>query len=203
MSLMTASILAAVTLGQEDSVFVSNVRALSIWTRKEEPVGGLRRLGRAGAWPSASRAGRLVTVSDTCLTFADADGKMHGNLSATAASYLREYDLDGDGFAALLLNRYQSGSVGTPGDRGRRTAQEIASLDVHEEVLGISAAGRYLAVLYTDRLVIYNQELQEYAALDGHGLRPGRADAAGRLGAAAGRGVAPACSCHKRETLTG
>ena len=45
--------------------------------------------------------------------------------------------------------------------------EEIASLEVRDEVLGVSAAGRYLGVLYLDRLVIYNQELQEYAVLNG------------------------------------
>ena len=45
--------------------------------------------------------------------------------------------------------------------------QEIASLGVSEQVLGVSAAGRYAAVLYSDKLVIYNRELQEYASLTG------------------------------------
>ena len=34
-------------------------------------------------------------------------------------------------------------------------------------MLGLSAAGRYLAVLYMDSLVIYNRELQVYASLRG------------------------------------
>jgi len=38
---------------------------------------------------------------------------------------------------------------------------------VQEQILGVSAAGRYAAVLTGDRLTIYNQELQEYAALNG------------------------------------
>ena len=66
----------------------------------------------------------------------------------------------------LLLNRYQTGSVGrlvTVGTDG----QELGSLDVQQEILGVSAAGRYLAVLYMDSLVIYNQQLQEYATLQG------------------------------------
>ena len=45
--------------------------------------------------------------------------------------------------------------------------EEIASLEVRDEILSISAAGRYLGVLYLDRLVIYNEDLQEYAALNG------------------------------------
>ena len=81
-------------------------------------------------------------------------------------SYLREYDLGGDGFTALLLNRYKAGSVGrlvTVDTDG----EEIASLDVNKEILGISAAGRYLAVLYTDSVVIYNEHLEEYASQTG------------------------------------
>ena len=44
--------------------------------------------------------------------------------------------------------------------------EEMASLDVNREVLDLSAAGRYLAVLYTDGLVIYNPDLEVYASLD-------------------------------------
>ena len=44
---------------------------------------------------------------------------------------------------------------------------ELGSLDVSEEVQDISACGKYLAVLYLDRLVIYNQALETYASLAG------------------------------------
>ena len=66
----------------------------------------------------------------------------------------------------LLLNRYRSGSVGrlvTLNDDGT----EIASVDINTEVLSVSASGRYLAVLYADRLVVYNRDLQVYASLQG------------------------------------
>ena len=52
-----------------------------------------------------------MTVSDTALTYAGQDGEIRATYSYSG-SYLREYDLNGDGFAALLLNRYRSGSVG-------------------------------------------------------------------------------------------
>ena len=67
-----------------------------------------------------------------------------------------------------LLNRYRSGSVGrlvsVDGD-----GELLGALDVREEVLSISASGRYLAVLYADRLEVYNQDLQTYATLRGTG----------------------------------
>ena len=102
---------------------------------------------------------------DTCLTYASPAGEVRATYSY-AGSYLREYDLHGDGFTALLLNRYKSGGVGrlvTVDTDG----QEIAALDVNEEILSISAAGRYLAVLYMDSVVIYTEELEIYAQLEG------------------------------------
>ena len=49
------------------------------------------------------------------------------------------------------------------------TGEEIASLEVRDEVLGVSAAGRYLGVLYMDRVVIYNRELESTPSAEGHG----------------------------------
>ena len=106
-----------------------------------------------------------MTVSDTCLTYASPAGEVRATYSY-AGSYLREYDLHGDGFTALLLNRYKSGGVGrlvTVDTDG----QEIAALDVNEEILSISAAGRYLAVLTGDRLDIYTSDLSLYSSLEG------------------------------------
>lgn len=68
----------------------------------------------------------------------------------------------------MLLNRYRSGSVGRLVTVDR-DGEELASLDVREEVLSVSASGRYLAVLYADRLAVYNQDLQLYATLRGTG----------------------------------
>ena len=44
--------------------------------------------------------------------------------------------------------------------------EEIAALTVDSEVLDMSAAGRYLAVLYSNKLVIYDQRLRECAVLE-------------------------------------
>ena len=157
--------LAAVTLGQESGVFVSNVVLYSLETAGEvEPMGDYD-VSDGLVLAIGQQGDRLVTVADTCLALTDRDGEDQVRYDYGGA-YLREYDLEGDGFTALLLNRYRSGSVGTlvtVDDQG----EQIASLEVRDEVLGLSAAGRYLGVLYLDRLVIYNQELQEYAVLNG------------------------------------
>ena len=154
--------LAAVTLGQENGTFVSNVVLYDL--SETEPAADYDVAdGLVAAIGCVD--GKLATVSDTCLTFADTKGNVEGSYDYNGA-HLREYDLNGEGFAAVLLNRYQSGSVGrlvTVAADGT----ELGSLDVSEEVQDISACGKYLAVLYLDRLVIYNQALETYASLAG------------------------------------
>lgn len=156
--------LAAVTLGQENGVFVSNIVLYKM--PGTEPAADYSISGGLVA-AVGEQEGRLVTVSDTALTFAGANGEIAGTYSYGGA-YLREYDLGGMGFAALLLNRYRSGSVGRLVTVDK-DGEVLGSLDVREEVLDISASGRYLAVLYSDRLAVYNQDLQPYATLQGTG----------------------------------
>ena len=154
--------LAAVTLGQEESTFVSNIVLYDL--TEQEPYanydiadGLVVSIGQSGSG--------IVTVSDTVLTIGETDGTVKASYPYGGA-YLREYTMEGDGFTALLLNRYSSGSVGrvvTIGEDGK----ELGTLDVNEEVVNLSAAGRYLAVLYASRLVIYNPDLQVYATLSG------------------------------------
>lgn len=154
--------LAAVTLGQEDGTFLSNVVLYDL--TEEEPRADYD-VSDGLVLTIGEQDGKLVTASDTGLTAAGLDGKVEMSYSYNGA-YLREYDLGGDGFTTLLLNRYQSGSVGrlvTVGTDGT----ELGSLDVSQEVLGLSAAGRYLAVLYIDSLVIYNENLEVYSSLKG------------------------------------
>lgn len=156
--------LAAVTLGQEDSVFVSNVVLYDV--TKEDPVASYDVTDGLVA-VIGEQAGKITAITDTCLTFADTKGAVTASYSYNGA-YLRDYDLSGDDFVVLLLNRYRSGSVGrlvTVDAAGT----ELGSLDINEEILSISATGRYIAVLYADRLVVYNQDLQMYASLKGTG----------------------------------
>lgn len=154
--------LAVVNMGQEDSVFVSNIVLYDL--TQEDPVaeysvedGLVLSVGGQGS--------EIITVSDTCLTAGTVSGEILGTYSYGDA-FLREYDMGGDDFTVLLLNRYQSGNVGRLVTVGTDGA-EIAGLDISEEVRSVSACGRYLSVLYADRLVVYNRELQVYATLHG------------------------------------
>lgn len=79
--------------------------------------------------------------------------------------YLKGYSVS-DSFAAALVGKYRAGSqaelvtidtLGTPS----------AALSIREQVLSLSAAGRYVAVLTADRLDIYTQDLELYSTLEG------------------------------------
>lgn len=106
---------------------------------------------------------RVVSLCDKRLAITTQDGEVlldrpYGNL------YLQDYTLDGGDFCALLLGRYQAGNICTLATYDL-DGQEIASKELREEVLDIAACGNYLAVLYGESLVIYQQDLTEYARL--------------------------------------
>ena len=154
--------LAAVTLGQEDSIFVSNVVLYDL--RETEPYADYS-IENGLVLSIDTDEDRITTVSDTCLTCAGANGKIMSTHSY-GSEHLREYTMAGDGFSVLLLSRYQSGSLGRLLSVGT-DGTHLGSLEVREEILDLSAAGRYLAVLYADRVVVYNPDLQVYASLTG------------------------------------
>ena len=166
--LMTSSVsrngkeMAAVTMGQSQGSFTSSIV--------------LYKLDRQEAYATCDLAGvavydlglvgkRYCAVAEDSLHFIDQKGR-------AAASYdynggvLRRCSLGGDGYAAVLLGRYKVGSqlrLVTVNSDGK----ELGSLDLDGDVLSMSASGRYVAVLFADRLVIYNKNLKEYATLQG------------------------------------
>ena len=102
------------------------------------------------------------SLGDQGLTITDHQGK-----SVTVdwqEMYLKRYSLAGDGFAVALLAKYRAGSQGQ-----LWVIQEDGSyhsLNLDQQVLSISAAGRYVAVLTGSQLNIYTKDLQLYATLD-------------------------------------
>lgn len=154
--------LAAVTLGQENSEFLSSIVLYDL--NETEPQGSYA-VPNGLVLDMGSVGGSITALCDTCLSFGRSSGTVDAVYSYEGR-YLREYALGGEGFAALQLNRYQSGNAGAVVTVDRN-GEELGRLEINEEIRDLSAAGRYLAVLYADRCVIYNPELQEYASLSG------------------------------------
>lgn len=150
----------AVTLGQENGGFVSSMVTYDV--TKTDPQGAYT-VSEGMVLAMDERNGRQITVSDTALTFAE-QGEVTGQYRYDG-EYLRDWAV-GEDYAVLLLNRYYAGSIGrivTVGPDGK----EIASLAVDEEVISLSAAGRYVAVLCAGELKICTPELLEYAVQAG------------------------------------
>ena len=166
--LMTSSVsrngkeMAAVTMGQSQGSFTSSIV--------------LYKLDRQEAYATCDLAGvavydlglvgkRYCAVAEDSLHFIDQKGRAAASYSYDGG-VLRRCSLGGDGYAAVLLGRYKVGSqlrLVTVNSDGK----ELGSLDLDGDVLSMSACGRYVAVLFADRLVIYNKNLKEYATLQG------------------------------------
>lgn len=103
------------------------------------------------------------TLSDQGLDITDHSGRsVHTDW---ADRYLRRYTLSGNGFALALLGKYHAGSqaeLWVIDQQGQRQ-----TLSLNEQVMSIAAAGRYFAVLTSDRLDIYTDELTLYSTLKG------------------------------------
>ena len=151
---------AVATLGSEDAMFVSTIRRYAL---DQETAVSTCVLDDSLLYELSSFGGTLVAVTDDRFLALSGDGSLGGSYDY-AYPYLRGSTLGGTDFGALVLSRYRSGSAGklvTVGAEGNL----IASLDTQRDVLDISAAGKYLAVLYSDELVIYTSDLAEYASL--------------------------------------
>lgn len=112
-----------------------------------------------------SSGDRHWALGDRGLWVLDAQGATLGRLD-WSDRILKACSLSGDGFAAALLGRYRTGSQSTLSIVDSDGAL-TGSLDLDEQVLSISAAGRYFAVLTADRLDIYTKDLSLYSSLTG------------------------------------
>lgn len=82
-----------------------------------------------------------------------------------SGSYLKNYSLDASGCAVLLLGKYRAGSdavLCTVDDKG----EVIAEQTYNEQILSLSAANNYIAVLTAGKLELFTRDLDAYRSLD-------------------------------------
>ena len=152
--------LAAVTMGQEDGKFQSFLVLYHTDSDKmvaTTPVDG----GVAYALETLQR--EFCAVTEQGLYLLDSGGELKASYSY-GGQFLRRCVVGDGGWAALLLSRYKSGGyaslITVDGD-----GNELGGCDIDGEVLDISTAGRYVVVLFSDRLTIYDKYLTEVATL--------------------------------------
>ena len=148
--------LAAVTVGQRDGVFTSNVLVYRLDSTEPETAlaiddGFVTHVGMVD--------GNIAFAADTCLTYMNSKGELNGSYDYSAL-YLRGCEFSED-FTTLLLTRYRSGTLGavmTLNEKG----EVIGAEEMDEEILDISAAGHYVSVLFNDRVEIYTRKMELY-----------------------------------------
>lgn len=160
--------LAAVTMGQGATSFESVLALYPFDQLKSggEPVPGATcSLGSSVVLDLCESKDGYWALGDTVLTLVGHDGAPMGTYDYSDR-YIKEFSLGGDDFAALLLGKYRAGTVSDLVTVDA-TGAELGSLSVSEQVLSLSASGRYLSILTADRLDIYTADLTLYASLEG------------------------------------
>ncbi|MBR0211495.1 MAG: hypothetical protein IJQ46_03815 [Oscillospiraceae bacterium] len=153
--------LMAVTLGRQDDGYASC--AVLYRVNQEKPVADVP-ICDGMVYDVGWVDGRFCAVGEEGLYFVDTSG-------AVTATYdyggwlLRRCTLSENGFAAVLLSRYATGSqyrlltVSSAGD-------ELGVVDIDREITGLSTAGRYTGLLCADSLEIYDKTLTAVGHLD-------------------------------------
>ena len=152
---------AVLTVGQNEDVFESG---LDLYALDGDVPFASYSLGNNAILDLRADGSAFWALGESSLSVARADGSAAVHYDY-AGRYLKDYALGGDGFSALLLGKYRAGSgaaLVTVGADG----QELASLDLEDQVLDLDASGRYVAVLTAAGLTLYTKDLQLYDALE-------------------------------------
>ncbi len=107
---------------------------------------------------------RICLLSEDEAVFLNDKAEAVSNYSFSNG-FLKDYSLDGSGFAVLAIGKYKTGeaaSLVTLSSDGK----VIGNISISGDVLSLSARGKYVAALYNDRLVIYNSNMTEHKVVN-------------------------------------
>lgn len=157
--------LSILTVGQEDGTFSST---LSLYAMNTTGSGNFvpdqsLSLGSNVVIATRHTSDKVWSLGNQGLSITDHNGKTAS--VDWSDRYLKRYTLSGNGFATALLGQHRAGSQAelyTVDENGIYHTAEY-----NEQVLSLSAAGRYVAVLTGDRLDIYTSNLELYDSLEG------------------------------------
>lgn len=161
--------LTAVSIGQNGAVFESTLSFYDLPTSQGESVN--YDLTPTSAHSLGNNVILTMQGGDTIWCVGDVETSVWSGGSVGSWSYedqyLKNYAISGD-FAAVLIGKYRAGSQSelyTVNAQGEPSVGRA----INEQILSLSAAGKYVAVLTADRLDIYTQDLELYSSLEGTG----------------------------------
>ena len=159
--------LAVVSLGQDGSAFESTLNFYTLPTGQNADTD--YDLAPDETFSLGNNVILDLDIGDAIWCLGDTgvsawNGSRSGSLSYQD-QYLKDYAFSGS-FAAVLVGKYRASSQAelyTLNDEGVPSVGRA----INEQVLDLSAAGRYVAVLSADRLDIYTRDLDLYNTLEG------------------------------------
>ena len=110
------------------------------------------------------RGGKVCCVSQTRLAFFDDNAKLTAEYPF-GDLYLYDYAAEGDGFVTLALSRYRSGSAEQL-VMVNASGSELGKCETTGAVTSLSVNGKQVLVQYSDRLTLYNQQLDEIKSVE-------------------------------------
>ena len=163
--------LSVVTIGQENGTFCSS---LDVYDLSRVAAGDVNyevsprsstSLGSSVILALRESNSLVCALGDYALTVLGLDGNVRGTVD-WSDRYLKSFSLDGSGFAVAQLGKYRAGSQSSlyviDASGGL-----VGTLELEEQVLSLSAAGNYFAVLTADRLDIYTGDMTLFSSLSG------------------------------------
>ena len=159
--------LAVVSLGQDGSAFESTLNFYALPTGQNADTD--YDLAPSETFSLGNNVILDLDVGDAIWCLGDTgvsawNGEKSGSLSYQD-QYLKDYAFSGS-FAAVLVGKYRAGSQAELYTLDNEGVPSVGRA-ISEQVLDLSAAGRYVAVLSADRLDIYTRNLDLYNTLEG------------------------------------
>lgn len=162
--------LALATSGQSGGIYNSQIEFYA-FPRSPEDVepDAVCTLGNNTTLKLSWATEPLRVLGEKALSLVSSDGTLAGTYSY-GQRVLKGFSLEGNE-SILLLGKYRAGSSAELVQVGA-AGEESACLPMEEQVLSLSAAGKYLSVLTADGLTIYSGALETYhTAQDLQGAR--------------------------------
>ncbi len=103
--------------------------------------------------------GGIAVLTDTEFIALNDDGSVKNSYDYSEYR-LRDFSMDGDGYSVIFCQSYKENdrsNLVTVDDSGKMISRQ----EIVKEIIDVSASGQYIAVLYSDGLVIYDKNLKE------------------------------------------
>lgn len=156
--------MAAITVGQSDAQYQSTA---VFYRMDSETQYAALDLGSQLVLSVKPMGDLLCILTEDTLIYVNNKGEQ-----VSAYSYQNEslsaFSLEGEGFSVLELGKYQAGSLGRL-DTVDLSGNAIATLPFSDNIVSLSVAGRYIGVLFSNHLDIYDKSFNLYARLDDTG----------------------------------